>query len=118
MSYTFETAEPVTIQGTGVKPEDNPFTEAVAGIAWKTNPDTGKPLALSFTEEHGNDLEDVQKIRNKIGSLLRRAGLALEKPGTVRKAMADVKDGKGKVVGTRITFWVVELQKRPRKTEN
>jgi hypothetical protein len=119
MSYTFEAAEPVTIQGTGTKKEDNPFAEAVAGIAWKTNESTGKPLALSFVEEHGADDEDVKKIRGRITSLLRRAGLDLDTPGTVRKDFRTVTDAKGKVVGTRVTFWVVELQKRPRidKTE-
>lgn len=113
MSYTFKQAEPIAITGTGAKKADNPFAEAVAGIAWKNDPKTGKPLALSFTEEY--DAENADKIKGKIRRLMKDAGDALETPGTVRTAVIDTKNDKGIVTGGTITFWVVKLQERPRK---
>lgn len=109
MSYNFVQAEPVTITGTGAKKMENPFIEPVASIAWKTDKKTNKPVALSFVEEHSDD--DKKTIRNRIRRFMKDAGDALEKPGTVRTAFADVADG------TRVTFWVVPLQKRERKNK-
>lgn len=112
MSYTFKTAVPVIIEGVGAKKAVNPFKEAVADIAWKTNPTTGKPEALSFVEECDNsDEKVVDSIKGKIARLLTDAGKQLKKPGTVRRAFQGV-DG-----GLLVTFWVVPLQERPRKKE-
>ncbi len=113
MSYNFEKAEPVVVVGGGSKKADNPFTEAVASIAWKTDDTTGKPLALSFTEEH--DAESAGKVRDQVRRRMRDAGLALETPGTVRTAFTPMNDKNGKVTGSKVTFWVVKLQERPRE---
>jgi len=115
MSYNFEKSVPVTMTGVGAKKMDNPFTDAVKSIAWKNDEATGKPLALSFVEEHDGGEESVTLI-NRIKRMLQEAGAALETPGTVRRHVETVKDGKGKVTGSRITFWVVKLQERPRKS--
>lgn len=109
MTYTFAKAEPVTIKGTGRKSHDNPFTDAVASIAWKNDPKTKKPLALAFFEEHDGQEKTISALKSKIRRLMREAGSALETPGTVRTNFDDREDG------THVTFWVVKLQERPRE---
>jgi hypothetical protein len=108
LNITFEAAKPVKIEGTGSKKADNPFQDAVNGIAWQTDTD-GDPKALSYVEEHTEDEKD--RVRARIARLLSDAGKSLEEPGTVRRHFADVTGG------TKVTFWVTKLQKRPRKTD-
>lgn len=110
MTYAFKQAEPVAITGTGAKKADNPFTAAVESIAWRNHPTTGKPEALSFTEEHDGTEKNVDQIKNKIRRLMKDAGDSLKTPGTVRTAFELI--GKDTL---KITFWVVKLQERPRK---
>ncbi len=107
MSYQFEDATPVTITGTGAKKMDNPFTEIVSQIAWKNGKD-GKPIAKAFIEEHEDNAEIMKTIHGRIRRLMSEAGRALEVPGTVRIAFERV------AAGTKVTFWVVKLQERPR----
>lgn len=112
MSYTFETAEPIQTPGAGRKSLDNPFVDAVKGIAGKTNEKTKKPLALAFFEEHNE--EDKNTIQNRIGRLLTDAGRQCEPQVTVRRLFEVQTNKDGIVIGSKVTFWPVKLQTRPR----
>lgn len=106
----FTDAEPI-VNAPGRKAADNPFTEVIAAIAGKTNPNTGKPLAKSYVETHKAGERD--KVQNRVRRQLGDAGDALDTPVTVRSAFVPVKvkDAKGKDTNTNsetettVTFW-------------
>ena len=124
MTINFVPTEPVArTGGPGRTAEPNPFTDAVQSIAMKTNPKTGKPLALEFNTDHanrGNNADQYTKWEGKLKRQLSQAGAASTPPVTVISAIEPVKTGpKGKEVDSPIkstvTFWTVARQLRPRK---
>ena len=113
MNLTFEDAEPITSKSNKTA-EPNPFTEAVAAIAWKTAAN-GKPLTRATKVPLTDDKpETVKALEGKIGRWLTSAGDALTKPGTVRRSFTVVNEGEDHFL--RVAFSVTAKQRRERKT--
>ncbi len=120
MSLTFNDAEPVNTVA-GRKAEPNPFHEVIANIAGRTD-NGGQPIAKSFVLEHEEvkTAEDREKHIGKTRRQLADAGNRLDTPVTVRIHAEPVTKGpKGRETEsstqTKITFWTVKKQLRPRK---
>jgi hypothetical protein len=123
MSFEFQDAEPIKVQGTGRKAEPNPFTEVIAAIALKTKVVDGKvvPVAKAFTLTHEGTEEARKTAIARTKRQLSDAGAANDPAVTVPSTPAPVKVGpKGKekdsATETVVTFWTVKRQTRPRKT--
>lgn len=101
MSFSFEDAAPTT-----GKFEPNPFTEVVASIALKVNPETGAPVAKKFTTTADD---------KSIGKMIRQIRAAAHQANCTAKADWSDRDEASKAV--TITFWTIPQQTRPRKPE-
>lgn len=117
--YTFEDATPVKVEGTGKKPQPNPFTDVIAAIALKVK--DGKPVAKSFPVVVTGDNDEVKAanrktLENRIRRQMSEAGEKNSTPVTVRTAFADAKNEKGEPIPdtVRVTFWTVKRQSRPK----
>lgn len=119
MSYDFQVAQPIKIQGTGRKAEPNPFLEAVQNIALKTD-DEGTPIALSFTESV--DLDNPPKDQTsegvykalciRIGHKLTAAGNDCKPPVTVRRNFEKTDELDNALTIVRVTFWTIPKKSR------
>ncbi len=121
MSIDFQDATPVNAPA-GRKAEPNPFHDVINDIANRSF-NEGQPVAKSFEFDH--ETVDNEKDREKFVAKYRRqladAGNRLVNPVTVRVHFEPVKKGpKGRetdsATRTKVTFWTVEKQFRPRKS--
>lgn len=112
MSIVFEAATPPARNNPGRTPEPNPYTDAVAKIALKTDKD-GKPLALSFTLDHDSDPGKAKPVLEKARRQLSLAGKNHDPRVSVNISMSPVVvNGKTVSHKTVITFWTVKYVER------
>lgn len=120
MTINFEDDKYVPQAGSGRQAEPNPYTDIIAAIALKTDPDTGKPQAKGFTLEHDGTDEARDKAIAKVRRQMSLAGEANEPPVTVHVTPKPVTNPVNKTVSktkTRIVFWTTKKQRRPKKAQ-
>lgn len=121
----FQESAPVKRAKTGGKAAAvNPFTTVISEIALQVYPAehkwAGLPVSRTYIEKHANAAA-VKTDRNRISRQTSVAGGKNDPPVTVNldfdDANTEVKKGKETVTeyATRVTFWTVKRQNRPRK---
>lgn len=110
--------------GPGRDAAPNPYvtTGVIQSIALKTDAN-GKPVAKATVVEHTDpstdDGADLKKVTAKHKRLMSEAGEVTDPPVTVKSIFEPVTNpvnSKVSATKTKVTFWTIARQKRPRST--
>ena len=102
-----------TIQGTGRKPIENPFTNAVRTLVESGEP--GTTGGMSFTVPGPNTTgKDGNQVLNRVRAQLSAAGRDHGVSVRIAREQRGKVGSKTDLVHTVVTFWVVPSIKRPR----
>jgi hypothetical protein len=101
-NLTFDDADVVVNTNGGRNKEFNPYTDVIAAIALKTNPETGKPVAKKFvltTPKDESDKTALARVRRQLSD----AGKNNDPSVSVQ--VRDEATGTGT---NAITFWTIK----------